>query len=69
MTATQPSVDLTRIVSVAEFEPLARAVMEPAAWDYVAGGAWDEQSIARATVGWFRFLSPTTAEAVPGGRS
>ena len=54
MTATQPSVDLTRIVSVAEFEPLARAVMEPAAWDYVAGGAWDEQSIAEADLAWRR---------------
>ena len=30
---------------VADFEPLARAAMDPAAFDYIAGGAWDEQSL------------------------
>jgi 4-hydroxymandelate oxidase len=42
------------VVSLPELEPLARASMEPAAWDYVAGGAWDEQSLAEAPEAWRR---------------
>lgn len=52
MTAILPPVDLGRIVKLAEFEPLARAVMEPTAYDYVAGGGWDEQSLAEAEAAW-----------------
>lgn len=54
MTAVLPPVDLRRIVKLAEFEGLARAAMEPPAYDYVAGGAWDELSIAEAEAAWRR---------------
>ena len=52
MTAVEPERDFARIVSLAEFEPLARAAMDPAAFDYIAGGAWDEQSLAEAEEAW-----------------
>ena len=45
MTTVRPSVDLSKVVSLADFEPLARRAMEPGAFDYVAGGAWDERSL------------------------
>ena len=45
---------LDRIVNLAEFEPLARAAMEPAAFDYVAGGSWDEQTLADNEAAWRR---------------
>jgi len=45
---------LARIVSLAGFEPLARAAMDPAAFDYVAGGAWDEVSLAENEAAWRR---------------
>jgi 4-hydroxymandelate oxidase len=54
VTAVLPPVDLGRLVKLAEFEPLARAVMDPTAYDYVAGGAWDEQSLADAEAAWRR---------------
>jgi len=34
-------------VNIAEYEPLARERMEPAAWDYISGGANDEVSLTR----------------------
>lgn len=46
--------DLSRIVSLAEFEPIARLAMEPAAFDYVAGGAWDEITLAENEAAWRR---------------
>jgi 4-hydroxymandelate oxidase len=52
--AVDPSIDLARIVALREFEPLARAVMEPAAFDYVAGGSWEEQSLVEAEAAWRR---------------
>jgi 4-hydroxymandelate oxidase len=54
MTALRPSADLARIVNLAEFEPFAREVMDPPDFDYVAGGAWDEQSLAEAEAAWRR---------------
>lgn len=39
------SVDLASVFSLAEFEALARQCMEPAAFDYVAGGSWDELTL------------------------
>ena len=45
---------LARVVSLADFEPLARAAMDPAAWDYVAGGAWDEVTLADNEAAWRR---------------
>ena len=46
--------DLDRIVSLAEFEPLARAAMAPADFDYVAGGSWDEITLADNEAAWRR---------------
>jgi len=48
-------VDLKRIVSLHEFESFARRAMEPAAFDYVAGGAWDELSLAENEAAWRRY--------------
>jgi isopentenyl diphosphate isomerase/L-lactate dehydrogenase-like FMN-dependent dehydrogenase len=48
----EPTLD--SIVSLAEFEPLARERMEPAAWDYVAGGSWDEVTLAANDDAWHR---------------
>ena len=42
------------IVSLAEFEPLARQVMGPGAFDYVAGGAYDEVTLAENEAAWRR---------------
>jgi isopentenyl diphosphate isomerase/L-lactate dehydrogenase-like FMN-dependent dehydrogenase len=42
------------IVSLADFEPLARQSMDPAAFDYVAGGAWDEIDLAENEAAWRR---------------
>lgn len=48
-------VDLERIVALREFEAFARLAMEPGAFDYVAGGAWDEQTLAENEAAWRRF--------------
>ncbi len=42
-------------VALADFEPLARERMHPSAFDYVAGGAWDEVSLAENEAAWRRF--------------
>jgi isopentenyl diphosphate isomerase/L-lactate dehydrogenase-like FMN-dependent dehydrogenase len=54
MTIRDAGVDLDRIVALREFEPIARTAMEPAAFDYVAGGSWDEQSLGEAEAAWRR---------------
>lgn len=41
-------------LSLHDFEPLARAVMEPATFDYVAGGAWDEVTLGENEAAWRR---------------
>ncbi len=46
--------DLASIVNLAEFEALARVAMDPAAFDYVAGGAWDEITLAENEAAWRR---------------
>ena len=38
-------VDLGSIFNVSEFEAIARARMDPASFDYFAGGAWDEITV------------------------
>jgi 4-hydroxymandelate oxidase len=45
---------LARVVNVAELEALARAEMDPIAFDYVASGAWDEVSLAENVDAWRR---------------
>jgi 4-hydroxymandelate oxidase len=54
VTAVRPLPDLAQVVSLADFEPLARRILEPGAFGYVAGGAWDEQSLAEAETAWRR---------------
>lgn len=39
--------ELATILNLREFEPLARRLIEPAAFDYICGGAGDEISLAR----------------------
>jgi isopentenyl diphosphate isomerase/L-lactate dehydrogenase-like FMN-dependent dehydrogenase len=48
-------VDVERIVNLHEFEAFARRSMEPAAFDYVAGGAGDEQTLAENLRAWSDF--------------
>jgi 4-hydroxymandelate oxidase len=54
VTTVDPTIDLGRIIRLADFEPIARERMEPAAWDYAAGGAWDELSLPEAEAAWRR---------------
>jgi len=42
-------------ITVADYEQLARARMAPAAWDYYAGGAGDESTMADNSLAWNRF--------------
>jgi 4-hydroxymandelate oxidase len=49
------TVDLHRIVALTDFEPIARERMDPAAYDYVAGGAWDELTLAENVAAWRRY--------------
>jgi len=50
--------ELSRIVSVLEFEAVARERMTGPAFDYVAGGVWDEVTLGENVEAWrrFRFL-------------
>lgn len=45
---------LAGIVELDEFEALARARMERSAFDYVAGGAWDEITLRESAEAWRR---------------
>jgi 4-hydroxymandelate oxidase len=47
-------IDLARVVSLLDFEPLARPAMAPDVYDYVAGGSWDELSLAENVAAWRR---------------
>jgi 4-hydroxymandelate oxidase len=51
---SEPSIDLDRIVRLADFEPIAAERMDPAVFDYLAGGAWDERSLREASEAWAR---------------
>ena len=46
--------DLAAINSLHEFEPLARAAVDPGAFGYVASGAWDELTLADNLAAWRR---------------
>lgn len=48
-------VDLASIVNLEDFEPFARQRMEPSAFDYVAGGSWDEITLAESVAAWRRY--------------
>lgn len=52
-------------ITVADFESLARALLEPGAWDYYAGGAGDEISLTEAHAAWDRLrLRPRVLQNV-----
>ena len=53
MAAVDPT-ELARIVSLLDFEPLARRAMDRSAYDYVAGGSWDELSLGENVAAWRR---------------
>ncbi len=55
MAAIRSDGDLTSVVNVLDFEPLARARMAADAYDFVAGGAGDEISLGEAVEAWRRF--------------
>jgi 4-hydroxymandelate oxidase len=41
-------------ITLADYENLARSIVEPGAWDYQAGGAGDERSLADSLASWAR---------------
>jgi 4-hydroxymandelate oxidase len=47
--------ELARIVNLDEFEPLAIERMAGPAYDYVAGGAWDEVTLRESVEAWKRY--------------
>lgn len=58
MTAGAPPTDLSIVLNLADFEPLAQSRMADPAYGYVAGGAWDEISLHGCVEAWrqFRFV-------------
>ena len=58
MTDLLPAVDLDAIVKLTDFEPHARQRMLGPAYDYVAGGAWDEITLRESVEAWqaYRFV-------------
>lgn len=52
MTDLLPAVDLDAIVKLTDFEPYARQRMLGPAYDYVAGGAWDEITLRESVEAW-----------------
>jgi 4-hydroxymandelate oxidase len=49
-----PGLDLATIVRLADFEPLARASLDPSSFDYIAGGSWDEVTLVDNEAAWGR---------------
>jgi 4-hydroxymandelate oxidase len=54
MADVAPAIDLDRVVNLTDFEPLGRARMAGPAFDYVAGGSWDEVTLVEAVEAWRR---------------
>ena len=54
MARTDREIDLSQIVTLTDFEPFARERMDPAGFDYVAGGAWDEVTLRESVEAWRR---------------
>jgi 4-hydroxymandelate oxidase len=52
---TERPTDLAQLVNLREFEALAVQSVEPASFEYVAGGAWDELSLAENDAAWMRY--------------
>jgi 4-hydroxymandelate oxidase len=47
--------EVASVIALPEFRDLAADVMEPAAFDYVDGGAWDELTLADNEAAWLGF--------------
>jgi 4-hydroxymandelate oxidase len=58
MTDSRPAVDLASVINLFDFEAPARERMLGPAFDYVAGGAWDEVTLEESVDSWgrYRFL-------------
>lgn len=54
MSASPDASDLTSVVNLNDFEPIARTRMAGPAFDYVAGGSWDEITLADSVDAWRR---------------
>jgi 4-hydroxymandelate oxidase len=54
MTDQLAPADLSRVVNLGDFEPLARERMAGPAFDYVAGGSWDEITLRESVEAWRR---------------
>jgi 4-hydroxymandelate oxidase len=52
---TDPPIDLDGVVRLSDFEGPARARLHPAAWTYIAGGAWDEVTLRANREAWDRY--------------
>jgi 4-hydroxymandelate oxidase len=52
---TVAPLELDGVVTLADFEPLARERMTPAGYDYVAGGSFDEVTLAENLAAWRRY--------------
>ena len=52
---SESGIDLSRLVALADFEAIAAQRMDLAAYGYVAGGSWDEISLAEAVEAWHRY--------------
>lgn len=60
---------LAGIVRLADFEPLARAALDPIAYDYIAGGSFEEVSLAENGAAWRRRrFRPRVLRPLPGRR-
>lgn len=58
------------VVSLADYEPLARARMEAAAWEYVSGGAADEVTLRENRAAFDRLgILPRVLEDMTGGNT
>ena len=55
MTDVLTPAELARIVNLSEFEPVAIERMTGPAYDYVAGGAWDEVTLRESVEAWQRY--------------
>jgi len=64
--ALDPDPRLASVVSLADLEPIARDRMHPASFEYVAGGSFDELTLAENEAAWRRFvLRPRVLVDVP----
>ena len=55
MTDTTAAIELKTVVNLADFEPIAIERMARPAYDYVAGGAWDEVTLRESVESWRRY--------------